>query len=74
VRLPSGGVGGQTRRSSSCAVRPHPSSWEASRIAAEPEKFDISDSKLTLAKQLVHLVWGSGKIPSTITAEYEGAK
>ncbi|MCU1225086.1 MAG: hypothetical protein JWQ42_3179 [Edaphobacter sp.] len=43
-------------------------------MAANPEDFDTSDSKLTLAKQLVHLVWGSGEIPATFDIEYEGAK
>ena len=28
-------------------------------MPANPEDFDTSDSKLTLAKQLVGLVWGS---------------
>jgi hypothetical protein len=43
-------------------------------MAANPEDFDTSDSKLTLAKQLVGLVWGSNTIPATFEVEYEGAK
>ena len=42
-------------------------------MAANPEDFDTSESKLTLAKQLIHLVWGSGEIPATFNVEYEGA-
>jgi hypothetical protein len=42
-------------------------------MAANPEDFDASESKLTLAKQLIHLVWGSGEIPATFNVEYEGA-
>lgn len=26
-----------------------------------------------LARQLIHLVWGSGEIPATFNVEYEGA-
>jgi hypothetical protein len=43
-------------------------------MAANPEDFDTSDSKLTLAKQLVGLVWGSNTMPATFEVEYEGAK
>jgi hypothetical protein len=43
-------------------------------MAANPEDFDTLDSKLTLAKQLVGLVWGSNTMPATFEVEYEGAK
>jgi hypothetical protein len=43
-------------------------------MAANPEDFDTSESRLTLAKQLVRLVWGSGEIPATFNVEYEGAR
>jgi hypothetical protein len=43
-------------------------------MPANPEDFDTSDSKLTLGKQLVHLVWGSGEIPAAFNVEYKGAK
>ena len=43
-------------------------------MAANPEDFDTSDSKLTLAKQLVGLVWGSNSAPATFEVEFEGIK
>ena len=43
-------------------------------MAANPEDFDTSDSKLTLAKQLVGLVWGSNSVPEAFEVEYEGVK
>lgn len=43
-------------------------------MPANPQDFDTSDSMLTLANQLVHLVWGAGKIPATFNVEYEGAQ
>jgi hypothetical protein len=42
-------------------------------MPANPEDFDTFDPKLTLATQLVHLVWGAGEIPATFNVEYEGA-
>ena len=43
-------------------------------MPANPEDFDTSDSKQTLAKQLVGLVWGSNSMPATFEVEYEGIK
>lgn len=40
---------------------------------ANPEDFDTSESQLLLAKSLVSMVWGTGKIPATFDVEYEGA-
>jgi hypothetical protein len=41
-------------------------------MVTNPDAFDTSASKLALAKQQVHLVWGSGKISETLDIEYEG--
>ena len=43
-------------------------------MSANPEDFDTSDSKLTLAKHLVGFVWGSNSMPATFDVEYEGVK
>lgn len=43
-------------------------------MAANPDDFDTSESKLMLARQLIHMVWGSGKISAIFNVEYEGAQ
>jgi hypothetical protein len=40
---------------------------------ANPDDVDTSDSRLALAKSLVRMVWGAGKIPAIFDVEYEGA-
>lgn len=43
-------------------------------MRANSEDFDTSKSKLILAEQLVHLVWGSAKRKEIFSVNYEGAQ